>query len=301
MKALVLSGGEIKGAWQAGVIESVLESGFQPDIITGISVGALNAAYLVANYRNDWPSLGRELTQWWETNATSPSKFIKKRKWYELVYRVVFKKWDGLVSTSPLQKMIHEMFKGKLPTRPVDDDFVPRTAVGAVNMITGTLGYTESTSPAFIEAVLASAAEPIALPLIDVYNEPHYDGGLRDIAPLKQAISMGATEIVAVVCQPAKMGSAVLNKGDIMALVNRVVGVMTNEIVQTDLERAELMNQLLAELPADVLAHPYFTNKRHLDVRVVRPAAEIGIHLDSFDHADILTMVQAGREAGHGD
>ena len=58
-RALVLSGGSIKGAFQAGAIQQVLNEGFQPDIIHGISVGSLNGSFLVnetGKYNNgfDW-------------------------------------------------------------------------------------------------------------------------------------------------------------------------------------------------------------------------------------------------------
>lgn len=47
MKAFVLSGGSIKGAFQAGVITDLLTSGsFMPDAIYGTSVGSLNGAFL---------------------------------------------------------------------------------------------------------------------------------------------------------------------------------------------------------------------------------------------------------------
>lgn len=48
MRALVLSGGSIKGAFQAGAIAGLLDAGFRPDIVTGISVGALNGGFLVS-------------------------------------------------------------------------------------------------------------------------------------------------------------------------------------------------------------------------------------------------------------
>src|ERR1700727_1837070 len=46
MRALVLSGGGMFGAWQAGAW-SVLAAEFQPDLIVGASVGSLNG-YAVA-------------------------------------------------------------------------------------------------------------------------------------------------------------------------------------------------------------------------------------------------------------
>jgi len=47
MRALVLSGGSIKGAYEAGAILSIVEAGFYPDAVLGISTGALSAAFLV--------------------------------------------------------------------------------------------------------------------------------------------------------------------------------------------------------------------------------------------------------------
>jgi len=44
-RALVLSGGSIKGAFQAGAIGHVLTK-FEPDLIVGTSVGSLNGGFL---------------------------------------------------------------------------------------------------------------------------------------------------------------------------------------------------------------------------------------------------------------
>ncbi|MDP5140823.1 MAG: patatin, partial [Spirosomaceae bacterium] len=33
MKALVLGGGSLKGSWQAGAIQAVLDTGFKPDMV----------------------------------------------------------------------------------------------------------------------------------------------------------------------------------------------------------------------------------------------------------------------------
>ena len=46
--AFVLGGGSIKGAWQIGAVNNVLDRGVYPDIVTGISVGNLNGNLLVS-------------------------------------------------------------------------------------------------------------------------------------------------------------------------------------------------------------------------------------------------------------
>src|SRR5947209_3964321 len=46
---LVLQGGGALGAYQAGVYEGLVERGFAPDWITGVSIGAINAALIAGN------------------------------------------------------------------------------------------------------------------------------------------------------------------------------------------------------------------------------------------------------------
>jgi NTE family protein len=46
---LVLQGGGALGAYQAGVYEGMHEQGFAPDWVTGVSIGAINAALIAGN------------------------------------------------------------------------------------------------------------------------------------------------------------------------------------------------------------------------------------------------------------
>src|SRR5690348_12262796 len=46
---LVLQGGGALGAYQAGVYEALAEHGFAPDWVTGVSIGAINAAIIAGN------------------------------------------------------------------------------------------------------------------------------------------------------------------------------------------------------------------------------------------------------------
>ena len=46
---LVLQGGGALGAYQAGVYEGLAEAGYAPDWVTGVSIGAINAALIAGN------------------------------------------------------------------------------------------------------------------------------------------------------------------------------------------------------------------------------------------------------------
>jgi NTE family protein len=47
--ALVLQGGGALGAYQAGVYEALGDSGIDPNWISGMSIGAINAAIIAGN------------------------------------------------------------------------------------------------------------------------------------------------------------------------------------------------------------------------------------------------------------
>ena len=49
MRALVLSGGGSKGSYQIGVWKALRDMNIKFDIVTGTSVGALNALMLLSN------------------------------------------------------------------------------------------------------------------------------------------------------------------------------------------------------------------------------------------------------------
>ena len=288
MLALVLSGGGIKGAYQAGAIQAVFESGYRPDIVTGISVGALNAAFLAVHQDSD--QAGARLSQFWETEVTEPAKFVKKRPWYDLVYRVLTKRWDGVVDTKPLGEVVGRVLAPHFPRQGGI-----QVRVGAVDLYSGALVYTGPDSPDFTAAVLASTAEPVSMPLRSIRGVPYYDGGLRDIAPLKQAITLGATSIVCILCQAPEVSAKPKLDSDVFNLIQRVLEIVTNEIVENDLKTAETVNQLLLDLPAEVRGHPYFADKRVIPLTVIRPAAEIKVSLDSFTAEDIHRMLDQGR------
>src|SRR5262252_5279984 len=94
-RALILGGGSIKGAYQAGVIDTLFTNGFKPDYLYGISAGSINAAFLAdrafflgkkkgeyfeairpnrpvqaQNEIVDWPFIGQELVSFWTETVT---------------------------------------------------------------------------------------------------------------------------------------------------------------------------------------------------------------------------------------
>ena len=68
MRAFVLSGGANYGAQQAGALEVLFEHGIQPDMVMGVSAGALNAAWVAVNPKLEGV---QELSRIWREDAAA--------------------------------------------------------------------------------------------------------------------------------------------------------------------------------------------------------------------------------------
>jgi NTE family protein len=293
MDAMALSGGNIKGAYQAGVVATLLKAGYRPGIVTGISVGALNAGYLAGltprSKPIDWPAVGAELESFWRREVTGPDRFLKKRNVFDIAARLIGNKWGGLVNTDPLAGVVREALAKHDPRQTQ-----LQVRVGAVDLISGGLVYRGPEDQDLVEYILASTAEPILMPYREIGGRPFYDGGLRDIAPLKQAIKLGATSLVCGICQPPVCGpvSPGFDKGNVTHLVTRVMDVITNEILSNDIEWFLEINEALEE---GRRGGAVLEGKKVIPILVVRPTEPIPLNLTKFTSADIARMIEQGR------
>jgi NTE family protein len=289
MDALVLSGGSIKGSYQAGAIEEVLKAGYSPQIVTGISVGALNAAGLAAWERHGWPIAGAYLTDFWKREVTGPDKLIKRRGTIELVYRAVTRRWRGFVNADRVATLTHKTLEADLAKGGRKAQY----RVGAVNLASGQVEYHSADSPDFLDAVMASAAMPVIFPTTWIgASKDHYtDGGVIDIAPLKQAITLGATRIVAVVCEPEGRSKWTADPHDPLKLADRLMGVVSDGILAADLDKAQIVNQ--DEAKARVLGSA--PEKRIIELITIRPSRGLGLNIENFTSDQIHAAIALGR------
>ena len=68
---LVLQGGGALGAFQAGIYEALIELGIELDWVAGISIGAVNAAIIAGNPRDE--AVGRMREFWEGVSSALPS------------------------------------------------------------------------------------------------------------------------------------------------------------------------------------------------------------------------------------
>ena len=102
-RALVLSGGGGRGAYQAGVWRRLEEIGWKPDMVCGTSIGSVNGALIGSGYDAD------KLEHFWE--VLHKHKIINLPLWKRLKYHL--KKmvgrnpeWQAYMSSEPLKNAL---------------------------------------------------------------------------------------------------------------------------------------------------------------------------------------------------
>lgn len=279
---LVLAGGSVKGAFQAGVIKALFEKGYQPDAIYGVSAGSLNAAYLVNQFGQQtnaglpisYPQAAQDLWDFWERRITRPECLSKPFNIFQLGWTALTKKFEGLVDTSPLQDLLADVLQDRnLHASPVG------LKVGAVNIMEGAMHYVDPSFENFQDYLMASSAVPILMPVVKIEGEKrksYLDGGLRDVAPLQKAINDGAQEVVVIACHTEMIEGGDFDSGDLLALVDRVMDIAVNEILNADLKMS----------------------RSEVKLTIIRPRQPLSIDIQRFTKMDIRRMLEMGYALG---
>ncbi|MDZ7897679.1 MAG: patatin-like phospholipase family protein [Arcicella sp.] len=303
-KILVLAGGSVKGAYQAGVVKAVFESGFRPDYIYGISAGSMNASYLVNDFGRqslenggniDLYQAALGLADFWENNINTPDCLALRRGTYDLGMSAIRRNFEGLLDPTPLKEILHENINIRnLNASPIG------LKVGAVDIINGNIVYADPTYEHFLDYVMASSAIPILMPVVNIgglRKMAFLDGGLRDVAPIKKAIKDGAEEIVCIACHTRKIDGGNFPYGNLLALVDRVMDIAVNECLNADLDWAEFRNECL---PMDGSAGEYgiLEGQKRIKLKVIRPERPLEVDIQNFDKEDIQRMILLGYQHG---
>src|SRR5580693_158023 len=209
-RVLVWQGGGALGSYQAGAYQALCRSGFEPDWIAGISIGAVNAAIIAGN---ELEKRVDRLKEFWEmVSAPVPWNPILKGD----RSRTVFNETSAaLIATfgvpgfftprippAPLWPQGSPQSQSYYDTSPlrttlerlVDFDRInaleTRLSVGAVSVTTGNFRYFDNfemrkqgkkIGP---EHIMASGALPPGFPSIEIEGEHYWDGGIASNTPL---------------------------------------------------------------------------------------------------------------------
>lgn len=277
MRALVLSGGGAKGAFQIGALQHLiinLERKYQ--IYCGVSVGAINSSYL-SMYRESRSTIGI-----WNL----------KEKWLKLSTSKIYKRWcpfgklhalwkPSVYNSAPLMDFI----RSGLDTDKIKESG-NKLRIGAASLTTGEYKIFDETYHDIAGAVLASASFPVMLSPVKLDGQLCTDGGIRDITPLKSAIDAGADSVDVIVTSPNTVVQKFSKDPNAIDLGLRCLDVMTDEIIDNDIKIAQLINELVSCGKSD---------KKLIEINIIRPSIHLGDSLD-FEQENIRPMMKQGYE-----
>ena len=177
--ALIVEGGAMRGAWAAGVLAFLHETGRrQYDLVYAASSGACTAAYFVAGLWEPGLTIWREFA----SKVVRKTNFLHHKPVIDLAYLVdhVFRVHVPL-SVEALQKT---------PTR---------FYIVLTDCHTGEPVYFHVRDDRVFAALRATSTMPLATRGFDyVDDHPFADGGVSDPIPIRRAIADGATDITVV-------------------------------------------------------------------------------------------------------
>lgn len=224
--ALILSGGGARGAYEVGILKWIAEHRPQLleriKIITGSSVGAINAAYLASH--GITPQSVHDLAAIWSSlKVDSLIGFSLRRALSSLVSRsrTFFDEEDAkqvaLLNTEGYERLIREgvNWQGLAEvTRSGRLDGVAIAATAIQNGKTHVFVQRSAEAPAPVwpsddsmvgwdepiqpKHVIASASLPFLFPPVRIGNRWYCDGGLRQNTPLSPALRLGADQLFAI-------------------------------------------------------------------------------------------------------
>jgi NTE family protein len=263
-RALVLSGGGGRGAYECGVYKYLEEIGWEPDILVGTSIGAINAAAIASGR-----SAAELEAAWLATRTKDIQRFWR------------LKPWKSVYDTSPWRETLH---------RYVDFDALPATdkrlLVATTELETGQLRIFDNQETTLTpDHVLASCSIPLVYPWTKVEDRHYWDGAVMANTPLAGAIDAGADEIVVVLLSPIGERHMEPPRWPWHALTV-VLDLALSATYENDLKQLENVNQLVAA--------QIDSKHRQVECHVITPSEETDllriIRYEPGFSADLIRM-----------
>lgn len=304
--AVVFTGGGARGAYQVGLLKGLarLFPNLRFPIITGVSAGAINAAYLAAHPGN-LKEAADDLAEVWHGIEMQDIFRLDLRWWIKNSFKWLFRLGGGgqdivgrtraLLDTEPLRQLLQgELGEGDSIAgigRNLTRGHLQAVALVTVNYGTGqTVSWVQGRDIALwerperrarqtrlhVEHVMASSALPLIFPAVQLDDGWYGDGGIRLAAPLSPALHLGADRILALSTRYDRSQQ----EADTPAIISypppaQIAGSLLNaiflDVLDQDVERLQRLNQVVERLPEE---------ERHglkpIAIDVLRPSEDLG-------------------------
>ena len=192
--ALVLQGGGALGAYELGAARALYaDPAFSPDLIAGVSIGAITAV-LLARPRKPMTPLEALEAFWKKVTVSAPflpgparpyasflgnPHFFMPRQDYMNIFG-----WTYFYEIEPLRRTLEELVDLDALA---DKTALPRLLVSATDLKQGEIKYFYSDDPSYelsLDHIIASGSLPLAFPAAEIGHTYYWDGGLFDNTPL---------------------------------------------------------------------------------------------------------------------
>jgi NTE family protein len=281
----VLSGGGSRGAYEAGIIQYLrtdlarrLGRHVPIDIVTGTSVGAINAAFMASTMSDPDTQADRMVSAWRslrieELIGMRPLDLLRATK---IMLGVdpprpspgSFR-YGGLLDTAGLERFVIRAIPWRGIERSLRERQLHALSVSATHVGTGhTVVFLSSADPVprewsrdpFVRHraarigprhVLASAAIPLLFPSVKIGDEYFVDGGLRQNTPMSPAIRLGADRLLLVSLRHVAPEPKVIQRERVEAspkplfLAGKALNALLLDHTEYDLMRMQRINLIL--------------------------------------------------------
>lgn len=281
---LALSGGGARGAFEGGsaaaIVEHYQHSEHPITMLSGTSVGALNAAGIAAE-GSRYP-----IEIWW--HVSNEEVYHRPN-----LLMIGWKAWrqSSIFDSSPLRSLIRDALDlDKLAASPLRL-FIHATILGTKQSVVFTGKH-----PDILTGIYASASIPGAFPPVPWNGHWLVDGGTVDNSPIRSLVRAGC-EMITVVHLDHEMPAPPILASDVPAgpgaqqpniqgVLGPAVEAMMDAHFWRDLKNVQLVNQLVAAGASD-------PHHRQIILQVFGPDRDLGDSLD-FDNHRMRVLVDQG-------
>lgn len=300
--ALYLAGGGARGAYQAGVLKAIchiLQAKTLPfSMISGVSVGSINAAILAQNADNFQEAV-RQLEHLWRNihchQIFSASNYeLSKSVVRNLSHFIVKQQQSGhLLDTTPLHQFITDHLDFKKIKTNIDSGLIEGIEVISNCYETQqTISFYQHNKTPFedwryprhislsthigMEHILASSALPLFFPTVTIDGMHYGDGSMGLVSPLRGAIRSNVAKIMIVgtrqlpsFSQPEKLRNKDIGFAHILG--NMLNGLFLDNL-DRDIETVNHMNDIVKLLS---IWNKHKSPWRPIETMHLRPSTDV--------------------------
>ena len=262
MKALVISGGGSKGAWAGGYAEYLMrEEGRKYDIFVGTSTGSLLVPMLAAGEIDRIKEVYINVEQ---DSIFDRCPFTVRKDGTGFKTRIhhinVIKQFIARRKTFGESRNLRRLIENTL-TKEMFEKFRSNgkyVVVSVANLTKDIIEYKYARDCSYSDFCdwIWTSANMVPMMTLVVKNGYEYaDGGFGDLVPIHEAITLGATDIDAIVLQVRHRNVEYPHATNAFNLLTRGFGFMLNQIGQDDI-RLSLMESRFSKVNINLIHTP---------------------------------------------